>query len=282
MAPDADVKRYQRQKILALILNSVLSLGWLAVLGLFLGPRLGEVYTDLFGTHDALRLLAAAAVLGVAIGLPVAALAGRVHLYEGYTAQQVVFGVHVLHAMGVESLDGYWDLDGPSPVEVLFRNFWFSALFDVGAYEYLAEECPDHVMVEIDFPHSDRHDADAERPISRAVLRRTLLEGLDDIVRFASTFTAFEDAIDGSVVAHFADGSAARRRSDRRRWRRLRAAFPALAARPARGNGYHRHWRQSAAAWCQSRVDPAARTARSDADFGSTRLLPVHERGPVS
>ena len=65
-------------------------------------------------------------------------------------------------------------------------------------------------LLAIDFPHRDRRDADAERPISRAVLRRTLLEGLDDIVRFGSKFTAFEDALDGSVVAHFADGSAAR------------------------------------------------------------------------
>jgi 2-polyprenyl-6-methoxyphenol hydroxylase-like FAD-dependent oxidoreductase len=65
-------------------------------------------------------------------------------------------------------------------------------------------------LLAVDFPHSDRHDADAERPISRAALRRTLLEGLDDIVRFGSKFTAFEDAPDGAVVAHFADGSAAR------------------------------------------------------------------------
>src|SRR5579872_428903 len=43
-------------------------------------------------------------VVGSLNGLPIAALAGRVHLYEGYTAGQVVFGVHVLHAMGVESL----------------------------------------------------------------------------------------------------------------------------------------------------------------------------------
>jgi purine-nucleoside phosphorylase len=37
-------------------------------------------------------------------GLPVAALAGRVHLYEGYTAQQVVYGIRALGRIGIESV----------------------------------------------------------------------------------------------------------------------------------------------------------------------------------
>lgn len=43
-------------------------------------------------------------VTGLLDGLPVAALSGRVHLYEGYTAQQVVYGVRTLGIMGIESL----------------------------------------------------------------------------------------------------------------------------------------------------------------------------------
>ncbi len=43
-------------------------------------------------------------VVGSIGGCPVAALAGRAHLYEGYTAQQVVFGVRTLRACGVESI----------------------------------------------------------------------------------------------------------------------------------------------------------------------------------
>ncbi len=41
---------------------------------------------------------------GLLEGLPVAALAGRVHLYEGYTAQQVVYGIRALGILGVEVL----------------------------------------------------------------------------------------------------------------------------------------------------------------------------------
>jgi purine-nucleoside phosphorylase len=43
-------------------------------------------------------------VIGAIEGLPVAALAGRAHLYEGYTAQQVVYGIRTLSALGVDSV----------------------------------------------------------------------------------------------------------------------------------------------------------------------------------
>jgi purine-nucleoside phosphorylase len=37
-------------------------------------------------------------------GIPVAALAGRAHLYEGYTAQQAVYGIRALSMLSVRSL----------------------------------------------------------------------------------------------------------------------------------------------------------------------------------
>ena len=42
-------------------------------------------------------------VVGLAAGVPVAVLAGRAHLYEGYTAQQAAFGVRTLGRLGVRS-----------------------------------------------------------------------------------------------------------------------------------------------------------------------------------
>jgi purine-nucleoside phosphorylase len=42
--------------------------------------------------------------IGTLDGLPVAVLAGRAHLYEGYAAQQVVYGVRALYEFGVESI----------------------------------------------------------------------------------------------------------------------------------------------------------------------------------
>ena len=43
-------------------------------------------------------------ILGELDGIPLAVLAGRAHLYEGYTPAQVTFGVRVLHALGVRSM----------------------------------------------------------------------------------------------------------------------------------------------------------------------------------
>jgi purine-nucleoside phosphorylase len=43
-------------------------------------------------------------ILGKFEGQPVAMMAGRVHLYEGYTAAQVVFPIRLLRLLGVESL----------------------------------------------------------------------------------------------------------------------------------------------------------------------------------
>jgi len=43
-------------------------------------------------------------VVGTIDGFPIAALAGRAHLYEGYTAQQVVHGVRALSKFGIDSI----------------------------------------------------------------------------------------------------------------------------------------------------------------------------------
>jgi len=42
--------------------------------------------------------------IGSLDGLPVAVLAGRAHLYEGYSAQQVVYGLRALYTFGIESI----------------------------------------------------------------------------------------------------------------------------------------------------------------------------------
>jgi len=43
-------------------------------------------------------------IIGMVAGIPVAALAGRAHMYEGYTPQQVVYGIRALDRLGVNSV----------------------------------------------------------------------------------------------------------------------------------------------------------------------------------
>ncbi|GAA1072033.1 FAD-dependent monooxygenase [Kitasatospora nipponensis] len=55
-----------------------------------------------------------------------------------------------------------------------------------------------------------RGDADlinSERSVSRQTLRQLLLTGLEDIVHFDKQFTHYEQHPDGTVTAHFADGT---------------------------------------------------------------------------
>ena len=49
----------------------------------------------------------------------------------------------------------------------------------------------------------------SHKSVSRITLRQVLLAGLDDIVHFDKTFVRYEESPDGTVVAHFGDGTAA-------------------------------------------------------------------------
>ena len=62
-------------------------------------------------------------------------------------------------------------------------------------------------LLAMDLPHTDRRQLEAERPIDRMMLRRLLLKGLNDVVRFGKKFVSFDDGPDGRVNARFADGS---------------------------------------------------------------------------
>jgi STE24 endopeptidase len=66
-ATTPEVKRYSRLKLYGVVASTILSLGWLTMLALVLGPRLGEWLTETLGNNQALRLLAMAAILGISL-----------------------------------------------------------------------------------------------------------------------------------------------------------------------------------------------------------------------
>lgn len=76
-------------------------------LGAFAGELPGRIeipYSQIDGWPRSTAIgHAGTLVLGSLGGVDIAVLAGRAHLYEGYTPQQVTFGVRVLGALGVRS-----------------------------------------------------------------------------------------------------------------------------------------------------------------------------------
>ncbi len=71
--------------------------------------ELGDIQTQLYSTIPGFPPSTADGHAGELIhgrldGLPIVVLAGRAHLYEGYTPQEVTFGVRHLHQLGVRSL----------------------------------------------------------------------------------------------------------------------------------------------------------------------------------
>ncbi|MFD0475609.1 FAD-dependent oxidoreductase [Nonomuraea thailandensis] len=55
----------------------------------------------------------------------------------------------------------------------------------------------------------DDDPIDSERSVSRMTLRQILLTGMEDVVHFGKEFTRYEQHGDGTVTAHFADGTSA-------------------------------------------------------------------------
>ena len=75
---------------------------------------------------------------------------------------------------------------------------------------FLDERMRPLVLIGQDRPARDPLDpATSEHAVSRVTLRKLLLAGLDDVVRFDKEFTGFARADDGTVTAKFADGTTA-------------------------------------------------------------------------
>ncbi|SCL45705.1 2-polyprenyl-6-methoxyphenol hydroxylase [Micromonospora citrea] len=55
----------------------------------------------------------------------------------------------------------------------------------------------------------DTDPVNTERSVARMTLRQVLLTGMEDVVHFDKTFTRYDQRDDGTVTAHFADGSTA-------------------------------------------------------------------------
>jgi 2-polyprenyl-6-methoxyphenol hydroxylase-like FAD-dependent oxidoreductase len=80
-----------------------------------------------------------------------------------------------------------------------------------GDLGFLTEQLAELVVVEesIMYPGRDGDPAEDHYAVDRAVLRRILLAGVEDCVRFGAEFVRYEPTPDGRVAAVFADGQRA-------------------------------------------------------------------------
>lgn len=70
LAPtSSEVKRYQRQKLIVLVMGTAIALIWLSLTAFRFGPQVGQWLTDLFGEQPWFRLWAVAGLLGISLEL---------------------------------------------------------------------------------------------------------------------------------------------------------------------------------------------------------------------
>ncbi len=93
-AAPPEVKRYQREKILAAVVSTVLGLLVLAVLAVLAGPRLSDRFPDWVGAARWLQLILVAAVVGIAVelvSLPVDYYSGFVLEHRYHLSNQTLW-----------------------------------------------------------------------------------------------------------------------------------------------------------------------------------------------
>jgi 2-polyprenyl-6-methoxyphenol hydroxylase-like FAD-dependent oxidoreductase len=95
----------------------------------------------------------------------------------------------------------------PAPA---WKEFLARAGRSGGGFGFLDEQLRALVVVEDEIMYPDAGGPqDRPYPVDRATLRRVLLTGLDDVVRFGRTFERYDLEPDGGVTARFEDGSSA-------------------------------------------------------------------------
>jgi 2-polyprenyl-6-methoxyphenol hydroxylase-like FAD-dependent oxidoreductase len=143
---------------------------------------------------------------------------GGLCLAQGLRSRNVDVDVFERDATKTERLQGYRlsiDQTGRRSLEACLPQSRLERLVAQSARPSEGVTFLDHRLnrlLAIDFhPGHPRasNGSDRDMPVGRAALRRMLLEGLDDVVHFGKTFERFEERPDGTVAAHFADGSVA-------------------------------------------------------------------------
>lgn len=144
--------------------------------------------------------------------LVIGAGTGGLALAQGLMQVGIDVQVFERDALRTDGLHGYRvgiDPDGSRALHALLPADLYDTFVATCAraprwFNMLTEQLGEVLTLEI--PVQD-DPIESEKSVSRMTLRQILMTGLEDVITFGKEFTHFERHTDGTVTAHFADGS---------------------------------------------------------------------------
>ena len=146
--------------------------------------------------------------------LVIGAGTGGLALAHGLVRAGIDVRVYERDAVRTDGLHGYRvgiDPDGSRALHALLPADLYDTFVATCAraprwFNMLTEQLQEVLALEI--PVED-DPVESEKSVSRMTLRQVLMTGLEDVITFGKEFTRFDRHADGTITAHFADGSSA-------------------------------------------------------------------------
>jgi 2-polyprenyl-6-methoxyphenol hydroxylase-like FAD-dependent oxidoreductase len=146
--------------------------------------------------------------------LVIGAGTGGLALAQGLVRAGIDVRVFERDALRTDGLHGYRvgiDPDGSRALHALLPPDLYDTFVATCAraprwFNILTEQLQEVLALEI--PVED-DPVESEKSVSRMTLRQVLMTGLEDVITFGKEFTGFARHADGTITAHFVDGSSA-------------------------------------------------------------------------
>ncbi|WP_165436248.1 FAD-dependent oxidoreductase [Amycolatopsis suaedae] len=142
---------------------------------------------------------------------------GGLCLAQGLKRAGVDVAVYERDRTRTDRLEGYRihiDPDGAKALNAcLPEKVWdtfVESTVDLGSFRFMTEQLQQLMVMEPEAHESpDSGPTERSHAIDRVTLREVLLTDLDDVLHFDKKFERYERAADGTITAHFADGTTA-------------------------------------------------------------------------
>lgn len=142
---------------------------------------------------------------------------GGLCLAQGLRQSGISVAVYERDRARTDRLQGYRIHINPSGSRALhdclpadrYDTFVATAGKSGSGFNFYSEQLRELLAIDADNPDATPDPVNSHKSVSRITLRQVLLAGLEDVTHFDKRFTCYEDVPDGSIVAHFEDGTTA-------------------------------------------------------------------------